>query len=111
MAMDNDIENPADDFSISDANAKFARLGYTAQFAAEAGATVRCFTCKTDSPANTLTIVELQRTEGASDPDDMVANVAVACPNCGAKGVLTLKYGPDASIEDQDVLKSLETEN
>lgn len=106
--MTSETRNPADDLTISESTDNFAAKGYTAQFAAIEGANVRCFACHTDSAAHDFQIDALARTEGASDPDDMVANVAAACPSCGAKGVLTLKYGPESSLEDQDVLAVLD---
>jgi len=37
----------------------------------------------------------------------MAAVVAVTCPRCSAKGALVLKYGPEASGADADVLLAL----
>lgn len=50
----------------------------------------------------------LRRLEGASDPDDMLAVVAVQCPECGRRGTVTLGYGPAASPPDGDVLRALD---
>jgi hypothetical protein len=46
----------------------------------------------------------LRRLEGASDPADMVAIVALTCPNCGARGTVVLGFGPAGSPDDADVL-------
>jgi hypothetical protein len=46
----------------------------------------------------------LRRMEGASDPGDMMAVVAIECPSCQAQGTLVLGFGPAASAEDSDVL-------
>ena len=54
-----------------------------------------------------MPVHSLCRLEGASDPDDMAAVVALTCPNCQAKVVLVLKYGPDATAEEADVLLAL----
>lgn len=103
--MTRDItENPTDEITILDSTDAFAADGYVAQFAAIEDGMVRCFACRNDTAASSFTIDALERSEGASDPADMVANVAAQCPSCGAKGVLTLKYGPEASIEEADVL-------
>jgi hypothetical protein len=51
---------------------------------------------------------EILRIEGASDPDDEVAVVAMTCPSCGCKGTLVLKYGSEATPEESDVLRALE---
>ncbi len=81
--------------------------GYTSQMAAEPGCLIRCFACRTDSPATAVHLDALRRTEGASDPADMVAVAAVHCPSCGARGTVVLKYGPGASPEEAEVLALL----
>ena len=48
------------------------------------------------------------RLEGASDPADMSLVVPLDCPDCGARGVLVLRYGPEASMEEADVLAVLD---
>ena len=50
----------------------------------------------------------LRRLEGASDPAEMMAVVAITCPRCEARGVLVLGYGPAAAVEDSDVLRALD---
>src|SRR5262249_25580115 len=49
---------------------------------------LRCTTCRTVSPANTLTFTSIRRMEGASDPADMLAVVAVRCPACSTGATL-----------------------
>lgn len=47
-----------------------------------------------------------RRLEGASDPDDMVAIVAISCPVCATQGTLSPQYGPMGHWEeDADVLQ------
>jgi hypothetical protein len=50
----------------------------------------------------------LRRMEGASDPADMMAVVALECGVCGASGTMVLGYGPTASDVDSDVLRALQ---
>ena len=50
----------------------------------------------------------LRRLEGASDPDDMLAVVGLACPHCSAQGTAVLGYGPEAAAVDAEVLERLE---
>ena len=57
-----------------------------------------------------VTMSSLRRLEGASDPDDMLAVVALACPACGTQGTVVLGFGPNATAEDSDVLKALRDE-
>ena len=82
--------------------------GYTAQMAAVGGGAIRCFACHTDSPARDVHLDLVRRTEGASDPADMVAVAALRCPNCDATGTVALKYGPLASPEEAEVLALLD---
>lgn len=82
--------------------------GYVGQMAAAEGGMIRCFTCRQDSPASDVHIQLLRRTEGASDPADMVVVAALLCPHCGAKGTVALKYGPEASPEEVEALQLLD---
>ena len=82
--------------------------GYVGQMAAEEGGVIRCFTCHRDSPAAEVHLHSLRRTEGASDPADMVAVAALTCPRCGAKGTVALKFGPEASPEEDEALRLLD---
>ena len=82
--------------------------GFVGQMAAAEGGIIRCYTCRRDSPAGEVHIQLLRRTEGASDPDDMVAVAALVCPRCGAKGTVALKYGPEASPEEVEALRLLD---
>ena len=82
--------------------------GYDGQFAAAADGKVRCFGCDMDHAAEEVTLDRVRRTEGASDPDDMVAVAALTCGHCGTKGTLALKYGPAATVEEDEVLRRLD---
>ena len=86
---------------------RFTALGWSSQFAARSGGIVECESCRHSMPASDLPVLELRRLEGASDPDDMLAVVAVECPNCGLRGSLVLNYGPTATEEDAAVLLGL----
>ena len=81
--------------------------GFTAQMAARPGGMLLCFNCRTESPAADFDLQVQRRTEGASDPDDMLAIVGVVCPNCGARGTAVLGYGPEADEDDAEVLTHL----
>jgi hypothetical protein len=45
--------------------------------------------------------------EGASDPADMLAVVALVCPICKTHGTLVVGYGPEAGPDDAEVLSGL----
>jgi hypothetical protein len=95
--------------TLLDVLARFTRHGWSSQFAAKTGGAVECESCRRTVAASDLPVLELRRLEGASDPDDMLAVVAVECPNCGLRGSLVLNYGPTATEEDASVLLGLGT--
>jgi hypothetical protein len=68
---------------------------------------LRCETCRAEFAAKEPVVSELCRLEGASDPDDMLAVVALECPRCAARGSLVLNYGPTATPEDAAALVDL----
>ena len=100
--------NATDAATLGESVARFEAEGYAGQFAAREGAQVICFTCHEESPAAEVTLQGLIRTEGASDPADMTAVAALICPRCGAKGTVVLNFGPDATAEDDEVLRELD---
>jgi hypothetical protein len=87
--------------------AEFEVLGYTGQFGARSGGELRCFACRQEFSPAEAEVDALRRLEGASDPDDMLAVLPVRCPRCATKGTLVLAYGPEAPIEDSEVLAAL----
>ncbi len=87
----------------------FQADGYGIDLFAIEGGSIRCGACGTESPAAGYDVAELRRMEGASDPADMAAVVAAACPSCGAGGAMVLMYGPEAGPADSDVLAALPT--
>jgi hypothetical protein len=86
-----------------------AAEGWTEQATPLEGGDVRCEVCSEATPADELVPESFQRVEGASDPGDMAAIVAFECPHCSAHDVLVVKYGPDATAADADVLSALPT--
>ena len=95
--------------TLLDVLARYTRHGWSSQFAAKAGGAVECESCHRTVAAADVPVLELRRLEGASDPDDMLAVVAVECPHCGLRGSLVLNYGPTATEEDASVLLGLGT--
>jgi hypothetical protein len=53
-----------------------------------------------------LTVREVVRFEGASDPDEEAAVFALEC-ECGIKGTYVVTYGPGMSPEDNEVVLRL----
>lgn len=101
-------ENATDATTIAESLKHFEASGFTTQMAARDGGTVFCAECREESPAAEVVVEALIRTEGASDPDDMVAVAALTCPRCSAKGTVALKYGPESTAEEMAVLAALD---
>jgi hypothetical protein len=95
--------------TLADVLARDEHDGYTGQFRAVAAGQVQCLTCRGVFSALTVQIERLDRLEGASDPADMIAVVALRCPHCETRGTAVLNYGPEAEQnDDADVLVDLE---
>jgi hypothetical protein len=102
-----DPENPTDD-APNEVVADIEQGGGDGQFRAVPGARIQCLTCRQDFDAHTVDAERVRRLEGASDPADELILVPITCPNCGASGVLSISYGPQASPEEADVLRATE---
>lgn len=100
--------NAADATPVGEIVAELEDAGFTGQMAARPGGTIVCFTCHLESPAAAVGLAVLRRTEGASDPADMLAVAGLVCPRCGAKGTAVLGYGPEADSDDAEVLRHLD---
>jgi hypothetical protein len=99
---------PSDNTTLVDVMDRYQAAGFDAQFGAAEGGKIHCFACGAESPPERAELVSLRRMEGASDPADMMAVVALRCPSCHAGGVLALGYGPESTAGDADLLVRLE---
>lgn len=95
---------PSDNTTMDTVLACFAEEGFTVALWGRPGGRIRCGACSTTSPAGDFAIGRQRRLEGASDPADEQLVVGATCPACGAKGVLSLHYGPTAAEDDADIL-------
>jgi len=102
------VPGEGEDETILDVLGELESLGFTGQFKPCEGGQVECLTCHRLSPADDTVFRHLRRLEGASDPDDMLAVVGLACPHCSAQGTAVLGYGPEATAIDTEVLELLE---
>jgi hypothetical protein len=102
------VPGEGEDETILDVLGDLESRGFTGQFMPRDGGQVECVTCHRLSPADDTVFRHLRRLEGASDPDDMLAVVGLACPHCGALGTAVLGYGPEATALDTEVLALLE---
>ena len=99
---------PSDNTTLTEVLEGYAEAGFTSSFAAQEGGAVRCDTCGAELDPNQVDMRSLRRLEGASDPADMMAVVAMQCGVCGASGTMVLGYGPAANDVDGDVLRALQ---
>ena len=99
---------PSDHTTLTEVLDGYVEAGFTSSFAAQDGGVVRCDACGSDLDPSRLHMESLRRLEGASDPDDMLAVVAVRCDLCSASGTMVLGYGPASSDADGDVLRALQ---
>ena len=88
---------------------ELAERGWSEQATPLEGGLVRCESCGQTIGADEIAVDEVARVEGASDPADMAIVAAFACPHCDTRDTLVLKYGPEASAADADVLAALST--
>ena len=99
---------PSDNTTLLAVLNAFAEEGWTENMSATDEGEIRCPACSTVSPAGDVSPDELRRLEGASDPDDMMAVLAITCPNCAAKGVIVANFGPNASEADALLMQALD---
>jgi hypothetical protein len=94
--------------SLGEILAMYEADGFTEQFGSRPGGRIVCFSCRFEGAAEEFSLESLSRTEGASDPDDMLVVAALRCRKCGAKGTLIMSYGPEVTEDDADVLRRLD---
>jgi hypothetical protein len=78
----------------------FRAHGYREDFRIDDDGSVRCCGCGTPQPPGAVTLDGLVRVEGASDPADMAAVLAIRCPVCGQRGTAIVRFGPEAGPGD-----------
>lgn len=83
--------------------------GYGADFIVREGGTVCCRKCDHCEQPEALDVDVFRRLEGASDPDDMSAILALTCRECGTKGIAMVAYGPHASADEGELLRRVST--
>jgi hypothetical protein len=101
------VSVPNDNTTLTDVIVSYADGGFPAQFGVVADGMIECQTCGVASRPGDVEMHSRRRLEGASDPDDTVAVMAVTCPACGARGVVIAQVGPMASSEDATVTSGL----
>lgn len=86
---------PGDNTTLVEVLQGYEDAGWTTAFEVLEDGSVRCGTCQAVIAPSALEIHSLRRLEGASDPADMLAVLAVRCPSCGGRGVVVVNFGPE----------------
>lgn len=95
---------PSDHTTLLAVLADYASAGYAGDLRTGDDG-VHCGSCGTVTPAERMEIRSLRRLEGASDPADMAAVLATVCPACGTLGTLVVRFGPEASEAEGQLLR------
>lgn len=105
--MPTDFHAPTDTPLISILR-QFEEQGFAGQFQAVEGPELLCLTCHQTTPLSSVDANHIVRLEGASDPADMLAVIPVTCERCGTGGTIVSNYGPEATIEEAELLTALD---
>jgi hypothetical protein len=93
--------------TMTDVLAQYAAAGFGGDAFAAAGGEIICGTCSSCVAPAQVAIEAISRLEGASDPSDMAAVLAIVCPICQTKATLVLKFGPEASVDEVAIWQHL----
>jgi len=100
---------PSDNTTATAELDELRRQGYDGDFVLREGPVVCCRTCDHCVDPDDLVVDVFRRLEGASEPDEMSAILALTCRECGAKGSVMVAYGPNASELEAELLRHLDT--
>ncbi|MGQ0432750.1 MAG: hypothetical protein ACT452_10150 [Microthrixaceae bacterium] len=95
------------DVTLVEVLAELSGLGYTTEFFVHADGRLCCRVCGVCAEPSTVEVELFRRLEGASDPSDMAAVVAVRCRACGGRGLAVVRYGPEAGPGEAAFLSGL----
>lgn len=99
---------PSDNTTLVGELAGFREQGFDGDFYAEDGPVLRCGHCDHRMAIDDIDLEQLRRLEGASDPADMVAILALTCTACDHRGTAVVAYGPTASQAEDELLRQLD---
>ncbi len=108
MADASPAGSPGDNTTLVEVLHGYEDAGWTTDFEVLEDGSVRCGTCQVVTPPNAVVIQALRRLEGASDPADMLAVLAVRCPSCGGRGVVVVNFGPEMTEGQVRLLQEAE---
>jgi hypothetical protein len=102
-------DNQPHDVTLVDVLRELSDSGYTSDFFVdEDEGSLCCGTCRACQQAGNVRLDGLRRLEGASDPADMAAVLAITCSDCGQQGTAVVRYGPEATPGEATLLRELD---
>jgi hypothetical protein len=78
----------------------YAQAGFSADAYAAEGGMILCGSCQSRMSPDHIDVHSIRRLEGASDPSDNMAVLAIICPVCRAHSTMVLKFGPEATPDE-----------
>lgn len=100
---------PSDNTTVTAELEELRRQGYDGDFVLREGPIACCRTCDHCVGPAALEVDVFRRLEGASEPDEMSAILALTCRECGSKGSIVIAFGPNASEREAELLQHLDT--
>jgi hypothetical protein len=98
-----------DDVTLVQVLSELRDQGYDMDFFVdEDNGSVCCGACRACQSPTEVQLDGLRRLEGASDPADMAAVLALSCATCGRKGTAVVRFGPEASAGEAILLRHLD---
>jgi hypothetical protein len=92
--------------TLLDATRRLRAVGFELDFTATSDGQLRCDTCGLDHDPEHMTIGEIVRYEGASDPNDETILLALGS-ECGSRGLYSAAFGHAAAPADVEALHRL----
>jgi hypothetical protein len=92
--------------TVTEATRQLQADGYTGNWYADGSGRLVCGECGAEFDPGDVTVDEVLRFEGQSDPDDEMIVFAVRGP-CGHRGIFSAAYGLYMSSEDAAVIAKL----
>ena len=99
---------PSDNTTLIEVLHGYEEAGWTTIFGVLDDGSVRCGACDTVTAPSELEVHSLRRMEGASDPADMLAVLAIRCRACGGGGVVVVNFGPEMTEGQVRLLRCAE---
>lgn len=89
--------------SLVEILAYYAQAGFDSDAFTAADGMLLCGSCSSLLAPDHIDVHSIRRLEGQSDPSDMVGVIAIVCPVCKAQATVVLKYGPEATPDENEI--------